>query len=313
MNTVNPTEVISQSARLGKGGGRTLARPGVTRVSIVTPSYNQAPFLRRTIESVLNQTYKNIDYIVVDGGSTDGSIDVLRSYDARVRWISEPDRGQTHAINKGFALSSGQIRAYVNSDDTLLLDAVERVVDFLYQNPECDMIYGDANYIDNEDQVTGKYPTAEYSFSRLMFDCCVCQPAAFWRADIAAAVGPFDESFEIAMDYDYWLRIARAGGTIVHLRRVLANSRRYPETKTLSRREQAYAETFRTCRKHGGYVSISYLFGRWQSLWLTERSKFLARRAEIFYRGLSLIGRAYEARARCVQWFKRLRQLALSR
>jgi len=233
-------------------------------VSIVTPSYDQAIFLRRTIESVLAQTYTNIEYIVMDGGSTDGSVEILKSYGDRVRWISERDRGQAHAINKGFALCSGQIRGYLNSDDTLLPDAIEKAVRFFADNPRYDMVYGDANYIDKEDRVTGKYNTADYTFARLMQDCCVCQPAAFWRDRVAAAVGPFDESLDIVMDYDYWLRIARAGGHIKHLPAVLANSRLYLETKTLSRREDVYAEIFEVCARHGGYVAPGYFYGLWE-------------------------------------------------
>jgi len=235
-------------------------------VSIVTPSFNQGRFLRRTIESVLGQTYKNIEYIVMDGGSTDETVEILRSYGKRFVWISEPDKGQTNAINKGFALSRGDIRAYLNSDDTLLPNAVERAVEYFSSHPRCDMVYGDANYIDTEDQIIGTYNTADYSFARLMFDCCVCQPAAFWRTDIAERVGPFDEHLNYAMDYDYWLRIDRVGGHIHHLRETLSNSRLYPETKTLSRRGEIFAEIFDVCLRQGGYIDFSYFIGYWHHL-----------------------------------------------
>jgi glycosyltransferase involved in cell wall biosynthesis len=250
-------------------------RPASPLVSIVTPSFNQAAFLRRTIDSVLSQTYGNIEYIVMDGGSTDGSVEILKSFGDRVRWISEQDRGQAHAINKGFALCRGQILGYLNSDDTLLPDAVEKVVSFFAGNPQCDMVYGEANYIDKKDHITGMYNTADYTFARLMLDCCVCQPAAFWSDRIAAAVGPFDESLDIVMDYDYWLRIARAGGHIKHLRQLIASSRRYLETKTLSRREEVYAEIFKICLKHGGYISPNYFSGLWHHR-LHERNKLIA-------------------------------------
>lgn len=249
---------------------------GAPLVSIVTPSFNQGRFLRRTIDSVLAQTYPHIDYEVVDGASTDDSVAILRSYGDRIRWRSEPDKGQTHAINKGFAASRGGIRAYLNSDDTLLPDGVARAVAFLERHPACDLVYGTANYIDADDRITGHYDTADYSFARLMEDCCICQPAAFWRAEIAAAVGPFDETLDYAMDYDYWLRIGRAGGQLIHIPDRLANSRLHADAKTLTRRSAIYDEIFRICRRHGGYVSPTYYEGLWHHrLW--ERATPLSR------------------------------------
>jgi glycosyltransferase involved in cell wall biosynthesis len=232
-------------------------------VSIVTPSRNQGRFIARTIDSVLAQTYPNIEYRVVDGGSTDATLDVLRSYGTKIEWHSEPDRGQAQAINKGFARSRGEILTYLNSDDLLLPDAVATVVDLFSHNPEVSMYYGNAHYIDAEDKITGSYATAEYSFERLMHDCCVCQPAAFWTAKISQKVGPFDESLNYVMDYDYWLRIDRAGGLIRHVPTVLANSRLHPATKTLSQRRKIYGEIFAVCKRHGGYVSHSYVQGYW--------------------------------------------------
>ena len=244
-------------------GPRARALGKAPLVSIVTPSLNQGRFLRRTIESVLGQTYKQIEYVVIDGRSTDDSLAILESYGDRVRWISEPDAGQANAINKGFARCRGQIRAFLNSDDTLLPHAVERIVEFFDRHPGCDLVYADANYIDTADRVTGKYNTAPYSFERLMLDCCVCQPAAFWRDTIAELVGPLDECLDLTMDYDYWLRIARAGGSIVHLGETIASSRLHEDTKTLSRREEIYAEIFKICLEHGGYVSDGYFTGLW--------------------------------------------------
>ncbi|WP_353861954.1 glycosyltransferase [Azospirillum formosense] len=245
-------------------------------VSIVTPSFNQGVFLKRTIESVLGQTYPNIEYIVMDGGSTDESLDILRSYGDRVRWISERDKGQTDAINKGLALCSGRILAYLNSDDTLELDAIERVVQAFGEDPGVGLIYGDANYIDVNDAVTGRYATSPYSFDRLVEDCCVCQPAAFWRAEVTETVGPFDEKLNYVMDYEYWLRIAKAGFGIRHLPVVLANSRLYPETKTMSARGKIYEEVFQVSKLHAGRVSRSYVQGYWDHR-LHERRDFKAR------------------------------------
>lgn len=232
-------------------------------VTIVTPSFNQGCFLKRTIESVLQQTYPHIEYLVMDGGSSDESVDILKEYGEQFSWVSEKDRGQTDAINKGFARAHGEILAYLNSDDVLEPEAVEKVVNFLLDHPEVDLVYGEANYIDKEDQVIGKYPTREYSFKHLTGEDFICQPAAFWRKRIAERVGPFDTRLHIVMDYDYWLRIAKAGGKIVHLHETLASSRLYAETKTLSRREDVFAEIMQISKRHLGYIHPNYFFGLW--------------------------------------------------
>jgi glycosyltransferase involved in cell wall biosynthesis len=239
-------------------------------VSIVTPSYNQGRFLKATIESVLTQSYPNIEYIVMDGGSTDQSVDILKSYGDRFFWKSEKDGGQSAAINEGMGRAKGQILAFLNSDDVLAPGAIQRVVDHFQANPECDMVYGRARYIDAEGNVTGSYRTDDYSFQRLMHDCCVCQPAAFWRSRIARKIGKFDDSLHMAFDFDYWLRIDRAGGRIQHIHDILADSRLYPDTKTLSMRRTSYDESFAVCMKHGGYVDYNYFQGLWHHL-VTER------------------------------------------
>ena len=235
-------------------------------VSIVTPSFNQGRFIKRTIESVFAQSYPNIEYVVIDGGSTDETLDVLKSYGDVLNWVSEPDNGQTDAINKGFRRTSGSIRAYLNSDDVLLPEAVATVVNYFEQHPNCDVVYGRANYIDIEDQITGQYNTADYSFERLMIDCCICQPATFWRTSLADSIGPFNDQLNYVMDYEYWLRAAHSGAGIRHISSFLANSRLYLETKTLSAREEIYKEVFQVCMGLSGYVSLSYVQGLWHHL-----------------------------------------------
>ncbi len=243
-----------------------LTLPAPPLVSIVTPSYNQGRFLKRTIESVLNQTYPHIEYRVCDGGSKDESVDVLKSYGDRFWWISEKDRGQTHAINKGLSLCQGSIQAYLNSDDVLLPNAVEKAVLWFEKHRDCDMVYGRAQYINEDDEVIGMYNSADYSFERLMQDCCVCQPAAFWRSHIAHRIGPFNESLHFAMDYDYWIRIDRSGGRIMHTRDILACSRIYPETKTMSCRQPFIKEIIRVCLHSGGFVDLGAVRGLWHHL-----------------------------------------------
>ncbi len=244
-------------------------------VSIVTPSFNQGPYLRRTIESVLSQDYPHIDYRVVDGGSTDDTLAILRSYGDRFPWISEPDRGQAHAINKGLAKARGEIFAYLNSDDLLRPGAVRRVVEHFRRRPACDLVYGRAMFIDPDDRYLAMYPTRPYSFDGLMDDCIISQPAAFWTRRIADAVGPFDEHLRLTMDYDYWLRIDRAGGRIEHSDELLACTRMHPSTKTAAMpRERFFDEIWRTCLRHGGYVSANYVSG-WVTLCLERKLPLL--------------------------------------
>jgi glycosyltransferase involved in cell wall biosynthesis len=239
----------------------TLGRVVGPLVSIVTPSRNQGRVIGRTIDSVLAQTYPNIEYRIVDGGSSDATLDVLRSYGPKIEWHSEGDRGQAHAINKGFARSRGEIVTYLNPDDVLLPDAVATIVDLFSYNLDVSMYYGEADYIDTEDRITGPHETAEYAFERLMHECGVCRPAAFWTAKIAQKVGPFDESLNYVMDYDYWLRIDQAGGLIRHVPIVLANSRLHPAP--LSQRTKIYNEIFAVRKRHGGYLSYNHVRGYW--------------------------------------------------
>ncbi|MBF0392247.1 MAG: glycosyltransferase [Alphaproteobacteria bacterium] len=262
------------------------------RVGIVMPTRNQGRFIRRSIDSVLAQDYDGpIELLVMDGASTDDTVEILKSYGDLITWISEPDKGQTDAIVKGFARVGGEILAYLNSDDILLPDAISRVARHMALNPECDMLYGNADYIDEDDRVTGLYNSAPYSFARLMEDCCVCQPAAFWRRRIADLTGPFDAKLKTAMDYDYWLRIANAGGCIHFIEDKLAQSRLYAETKTLSMREVIFAEVFDICRRHGGYVSVGYVYGLWAHR-LNERGwwgPWISRLAPTLYKAPALV------------------------
>jgi glycosyltransferase involved in cell wall biosynthesis/2-polyprenyl-3-methyl-5-hydroxy-6-metoxy-1,4-benzoquinol methylase len=255
---------------------RTPDLPDRPLVSIVTPSYNQGRFLRRTIESVLAQSYSNVEYLVVDGGSTDETVDILRSYGDRIRWISEPDSGQSEAINKGLRAVSGEIIGYLNSDDILYPQAIETVVEQFRKNPTAALVYGDAEYIDEDGQVIGTYSTDDYSFTRLVNDCCICQPAAYWRTSAGKTVGPFDESLQYAMDFDFWLRFDRTGLAIQHFPQTIAQSRLHPGAKTLQARRAIYTEIFDVCRRHADYISRSYVDGYWHHM-INERPHGLLR------------------------------------
>lgn len=222
-------------------------------VSIVTPSFNQAQFLERTLQSVLGQDYPQIEYIVIDGASTDGSQEIIRQYEERLAtWVSEPDLGQTDAINKGFGRASGDVLAWVNSDDTLEPHAVSEAVAYLQSHPEVGMVYGDGNFIDADDNVIGKFPTAQTDYQRLRRGYVhICQQAAFFRAELWKQVGPLDPDFYFAMDYDLWVRLARIA-PLVYVPRVWANFRLHGSAKTVAADDRCWPEMLKVHRREGG-------------------------------------------------------------
>jgi len=195
-------------------------------VSIITTSYQQGDFLEETIQSVLSQTYPNIEYIIVDGGSSDGSVEIIQKYADRLAWwVSERDRGQTDAINKGFARAKGEILAWLCSDDLYKPETVAEAVSFLQKNPDVAMVYGDANYIDEKGNVIGKYHARQTDYKRLLQGHVnIAQPSAFWRTDIWQKVGPLDIEIRNGMDYDLWVRISKIA-PILYVPRLWADYR----------------------------------------------------------------------------------------
>lgn len=222
-------------------------------VTVVTPSFNQAGFLEETIHSVLNQTYPNVEYIIIDGGSSDGSLEIIKKYASRLaNWISEKDRGQTDAINKGFALAKGEVLAWLNSDDSLLPNAIEEAVSYLSEHPDTGMVYGDANYIDKKSKVIGKFPSAETDLIRLRRGFVhIPQQASFFRKSLWEQVGPLDPEFFFAMDYDLWVRLAERS-ELKYLPRTWANFRLHADAKTISADDQCWPEMLKVHFRDGG-------------------------------------------------------------
>ncbi len=222
-------------------------------VSVITPSYNQASFLEETIRSVLEQDYPNIEYIIIDGGSTDGSREIISRYADRLAWwVSEPDRGQTDAINKGFAVARGEILAWLNSDDTYLPHAIAQAVDYLRSHPEAGMVYGDANLVGENGQVLGRFPAAQTDYRRLRRGYVhIPQQAAFFRASLWHKVGPLDPTFFFAMDYDLWVRLARLAP--LHYHPLLwANFRLQGQGKSVVADDRCWPEMLRVHWRDGG-------------------------------------------------------------
>jgi glycosyltransferase involved in cell wall biosynthesis len=263
-------------------------------VSIVTPSYNQARYLEETIQSVLNQDYPNIEYLIVDGGSTDGSVEIIKRYaddphsqqkgdtQRRVWWVSEKDQGQTDAINKGFAQARGEILAWINSDDTYLPGAVSEAVAFLQSHPEAGMVYGDANLIDEHNDILGRFPARQTSYRLLRRGYVhIPQQAAFFRAELWRKVGPLDPSFYFAMDFDLWVRIARLA-PLQYRPGLWANFRLHGEGKSVIADNRCWPEMLRVHYREGGRkLSIIFLKAKLRPLiyaWLPQRLRLWVRR-----------------------------------
>ena len=229
-------------------------------VTVVTPSFNQGRFIRETIESVLTQSYPRIEHLVVDGGSTDETVPILKSYRNRVAWVSEPDRGQTDAINKGWRRARGTMLAYLNSDDTYLPGAVEKAVACLRAHPEAGAVYGEGYHVDEAGRVIERYPTEPFDLTRLAQTCFICQPTVFLRREMVERVGYLDESLRYCMDYDLWIRLARVS-RFAYLPEYLASTRLHAQAKTLDQRGPLHAEILRTVHRHFGRVPSQWVYG----------------------------------------------------
>jgi glycosyltransferase involved in cell wall biosynthesis len=225
----------------------------MTRITIVTPSFNQAPYLEATIQSVLSQDYPEIEYFIIDGGSTDGSVDIIQKYADRLAgWVSEPDKGQTDAINKGFARATGDVLAWLNSDDTYEQGAVRQAVELLSQHPENSMIYGDCNYIDETGRVIGRFRAAQTDYRRLRQGYVhIPQQASFFRADLVRQVGQLDPNFYFAMDYDLWVRLAKIAPPL-YVPHLWANFRLHRDAKTITADDRCWPEMLRVHYREGG-------------------------------------------------------------
>ncbi len=180
------------------------------RVGIVTPSYNQAQFIEETLRSVLLQGYPNLEYIIIDGGSTDGSVDIIRKYEPWLAWwVSEPDRGQSDALNKGFGRATGQIVAWLNSDDVYEPDAIRTSVEYMTRHPDTALVYGDCRISDESGVSPSLWLAAEFTMESQVLANQIPQPTAFMCRSVLSEVGWMDATLHYAMDYDLWLKIAR--------------------------------------------------------------------------------------------------------
>ncbi len=265
-----PETVQPRAASLAPAPARLenlLCYPGVSvvsdlpLVSIVTPCHNSAAYLPDAIASVLSQDYPRIEYIVMDGGSTDGTIEILERFKGRLHYNSAPDLGAADAINQGFRISRGSVLAWLNADDTYLPGAVSTAVRQLSSAGEAAAVYGEGLWVDEAGNQLRRYPTGNVSVETLSRECCLCQPACFFQRDAFEHVGRLDPELQSAFDYDLWIRMARAF-PMVHLDQCLATSRMHRKSKTLGRRAEVFDESFRVLKRHYGYIPFAWVYSR---------------------------------------------------
>ncbi len=235
-------------------------------ISVITPSFNQGPFIAATIESVLEQEDVDLQYMVLDGGSSDESLSILRSYGSRISWVSEPDKGQADAINRGFALAMGEILGWLNSDDLYLPGTLAQVVAEFEKDSNLMLVYGKANHVDVNGEFLDKYPCAEFRLEALSYGCFICQPACFFRRSLFEAAGGLDPSLQYALDLDLWIRFGLLKQKNPHwgfsyIPQLLACSRMHRGSKTIGKRHEALLEIIAVVKKHFNHVPFNWIYG----------------------------------------------------
>ncbi len=243
-------------------GVEPVSDPRWPRISIITPSYNQAQFLERTIISIHNQEYPNLEHIVIDGGSTDESVEILRKYNRRFAyWHSKPDRGQSDAINLGAAKATGRYMMWINSDDLLMPGGLLQMVEAFRSNPGADLIYGDQVEVDNLDRVIKRLYTSDFDIKGFIYEINIIihQQSALWTTDMFHRVGGL-QLFRYAMDYDLMYRMYDAGATFVHFPGFLSAFRVHEEGLTGSGE---------VARRRGSEIDVSFrsFTGRDRNRW----------------------------------------------
>ena len=230
------------------------------RISVVTPSYNQAEFIEDTLRSVRNQQYENVEHVVIDGGSDDGTLDILRDHDETLRWTSEPDEGQADAVNKGFDMVSGEIIGWLNSDDVYFDTQVFSRIREYFERYDADVIYGDIALLDSDSNILKLRCVPKFDYDRLLRGCFIEQPALFFRSEVLVN-NHLNIDLEYVMDYEFWLRLSRIF-SFRHVDDILAGDRNHPARKILSQREAMQVEASEIATQYGAATGVKYTLGR---------------------------------------------------
>jgi glycosyltransferase involved in cell wall biosynthesis len=228
-----------------------------TKISIITPSYNQADYIEKSILSVINQPVNfKFEFFIIDGGSTDGTINILKKYQDRLEWISEQDKGQSDALNKGLDRVSGDIIGWLNSDDLYIPGALQKVADYFERHSECKWLYGKCRIINENDQEIRRWITwyknllsRKFSYKRLLVENYISQPAVFIKRELFESVGRTNDALHYVMDYDLWLRLG-ALYSPGYLDEYLACFRVHGQSKSRKDFQKQFREEFQTHKKY---------------------------------------------------------------
>ena len=231
------------------------------KISIITPSYNQGRFIEETIKSVLDQGYPNIELIIIDGGSTDNTVEILKKYDGKIKWVSEKDRGQSDAIIKGFMVASGEILTWLCSDDIYLPGALSKIAGHFEANPKLALLFGKSHYIDEAGKLVGEYPTGEFDHEEMATFNMISQPSAFFTKEAYINSGGLDVELTYAMDYDLWLRITKEG-RVEYIPEFLSSYRLHDKSKTVSNFHalKQSKEILDTVRKYFSFSPLNRIY-----------------------------------------------------
>lgn len=223
-------------------------------VTIITPSYNQGNFIEYTILSVLNQTYENIEYIVIDGASTDGTIEILNKYGNKIKYVSEPDKGQADAINKGFKMAKGEIIGWINSDDLLDENSIEKIISHFIEDKKLGICYGNIINIDETGNILSKTENKNITLNKLLYiNSEVVQPGSFYKKAFVEKVNYLDDNLRYVMDFDLWIRILKLGN-IKYVNETLAYFRLHANSKTVSEQDGFAPEIEKVLKRNDGSI-----------------------------------------------------------
>ncbi|MCF8260827.1 MAG: glycosyltransferase [Melioribacteraceae bacterium] len=238
----------------------------ILTISIITPSFNHSDFIEDTITSVINQDYEYIEHIVVDGGSTDSTIEILKKYD-ELKWISEKDNGQASAINKGFRMATGEIVSWLNSDDYLAPNSITKVAKVFAEKPEIDFVYGDIIYVNKGKSTIEEIIGEKINYDKLLRNPdIVRQPSTFWRKSVLDKIGYIDENLELVMDYDFFLKLFK-NFSFEYIPVTLSYYREYSDTKTSKQNRKQVMEILKVISGHTFFFSPKLLWKLIKRYW----------------------------------------------